>query len=48
MEKKEYVTPKVLEHGDVKEITLSQSMTPSRLDATFPIDTPFEDLTWSP
>ncbi len=48
MEKKEYVTPKVLEHGDVKEITLGQTVILAYLDADFPVGTPFDDLRFSP
>jgi hypothetical protein len=36
MEKKEYVTPKVLEQGDVKEITLANSKMTWTLDADYP------------
>jgi hypothetical protein len=35
MEKQEYVTPKVLEHGDVKEITLANASVPNSIDSTF-------------
>lgn len=35
MEKKEYVSPKVLEHGDVKEITLSGGASFTNPDANY-------------
>lgn len=44
--KKVYETPKVIEHGDVKDITLANSFQPTSLDGDYPQGTPAEDLGW--
>jgi hypothetical protein len=41
-----FEVPKVVDYGDLKEITAGQSAG-SRLDATFPVGTPVSGLTFS-
>ncbi len=40
----DYVTPKIEDHGDLTELTAGKT-TGSNLDDTFPVGTPFEDIT---
>ena len=44
--KKAYTTPELTVHGNVEEITLGNS-SGKYLDAAFPVDTAFSDLTFS-
>lgn len=45
-EKKAYVAPELTVHGNLEVITLGFN-TGNHLDATFPVMTPFSDLTFS-
>jgi hypothetical protein len=45
-EKKAYQAPKLVVHGDVEVITQGFK-TGTKLDATFPVGTPFSDLKFS-
>jgi hypothetical protein len=42
----EYEKPRVVDYGDLVELTAGQS-SGSALDASFPVGTPFDDLTFS-
>lgn len=44
--KKPYVPPRLVVHGEVKAITQGSS-TGGFLDANFPVGTPFNELTFS-
>jgi hypothetical protein len=46
LETVEYEKPKVVDYGDLVELTAGQS-TGTALDASFPAGTPFADLTFS-
>ncbi len=45
--KKQYVKPELVIHGNVETLTKGGSQ-PGNLDANYPINTPFADLTFSP
>ena len=45
-QRKTYETPNLVELGSVEQLTLGQSRG-GRLDRSFPVDTPFEQLTFS-
>jgi hypothetical protein len=40
----QYVAPKIEDHGDLTELTAGKNAG-SALDATFPVGTPFSDIT---
>jgi hypothetical protein len=45
--KKAYTTPQLTVHGDVEVLTQGNKTPVTSLDAPFPVNTPFKNLTWS-
>ncbi len=46
-QKKQYTKPELVIHGNVETLTKGGSQ-PGNLDANFPVNTPFSELTFSP